>query len=243
MEKTSSILYSMHNISVEQSSGPPLIEIALQRMKRSIVACDLEPGFKLKVDVLSKEYGISSSPIREALNRLAQEGIVHSSDNKGFRVAPISIQDLHEISRLRILLEGEALSESIERGDDAWEGNVLAAYHRLNMIEKRIGNGPIALDDDWAERHKAFHFALFSACTSPLLLGMIDSLFDRAERYRRYSALHRQTERHKSNEHQSLMKAALARDKDKASALLRRHIDHTKNSVSDALARQQASLQ
>ena len=177
------------------------------------------------------------------MNRLAQEGIVNASDNRGFRVAPISVEDFHEISRIRSLLEAEALADAIELGDDAWEGDVLAAFHRLNVVEKRLGSGPVALDDEWAERHKAFHFALFSACRSPLLLGMIDSLFDRAERYRRFSALHRQTERHKSNEHQALMKAALGREKEKAIKLLRQHIDRTKDSIGDAVARQLATLQ
>jgi GntR family carbon starvation induced transcriptional regulator len=233
----------MENLLAEPAPGTSLIEVALQRMKRSIVNCELAPGSKLKVDALSKAYGLSSSPIREALNRLAQEGVVHVSDNKGFRVAPISVADFNEISRVRNLLEGEAFSDAIEYGDDVWEGNVLAAFHRLNMVEKRLGSGPVALDDEWAERHKAFHFALFSACPSPLILSMIDSLFDRAERYRRFSAMHRQTERHKGNEHQALMKAALARDKEKAVKLLRHHIDRTKESVCQAIERQQAVLQ
>jgi DNA-binding GntR family transcriptional regulator len=232
----------MENLA-ESTPGTSLIEVALHKMKHSIVRCELPPGTKLKVDALSKAYGLSSSPIREALNRLAQEGIVHASDNRGFRVAPISVEDFDEISRVRGLLESEALSDSIEYGDDAWEGNVLAAFHRLNVVEKRLSSGPVALDDEWAERHKAFHFALFSACPSSLILGMIDSLFDRAERYRRYSALHRQTERHKGNEHQTLMKVALSRDKEKAVKLLRQHIDRTRDSVRQAIERQQATLQ
>lgn len=223
--------------------GTSLIEVALHKMKHSIVRCELAPGSKLKVDTLSKTYGLSSSPIREALNRLAQEGIVNASDNKGFRVAPISVEDFDEISRVRVLLESEALSDAIEYGDDAWEGNVLAAFHRLNVVEKRISSGPVALDDDWAERHKTFHFALFAACRSQLILSMINSLFDRAERYRRYSALHRQTERHKGNEHQALMKAALSRDKEKALKLLAQHIERTRDSIRQAIERQQATLQ
>jgi DNA-binding GntR family transcriptional regulator len=72
---------------------------------------------------------------------------------------------------------------------------------------------------------------------------MVDSLFDRAERYRRFSAMHRQTERHKSNEHQLLMEAVLARDHDKAVGMLRRHIEHTQDTVTEAILRQQATLQ
>jgi DNA-binding GntR family transcriptional regulator len=225
------------------AAGSSLIEVALSKMKHAIVCGELGPGTKLKVDALSKAYGLSSSPIREALNRLAQEGIVTASENKGFRVAPISVEDFRDITRLRRLLEGEALADAITYGDDQWEGDALAAFHRLSVVEKRMGNGPLALDEDWSARHKAFHFALFSGCPSKLLLGIVDSLFDRAERYRRFSARHRQSVRHKNNEHQELLDAALARDKDRAVALLREHIGHTETSISEAILRQQATLQ
>ena len=228
---------------IENTPATPLIEVALKRMKHAIVACELLPGTKLKVDALSKAYGLSSSPIREALNRLTQEGVVTAFENRGFRVAPVTMRDFDEICRLRILLESEALKDAMELGDDAWEGNVLAAFHRLSALEKKLGPDPVALSDDWTARHKTFHFALFSACRAPLLLNLIDSLFDRAERYRRYSALHRLSPRHKSGEHRNLMNAVLARDKEKALELHRKHIVGTRNRLAEVLERQSATLQ
>ncbi|MFP6850942.1 MAG: GntR family transcriptional regulator [Pseudomonas sp.] len=220
-----------------------LIEVALQQMKKSIICCEMAPGEKLKVSELSQVYGLSSSPIREALNRLAQEGIVEASENKGFRVAGLSVEDFRQITHLRRLLECEALAEAIRHGDDAWEATVLGAFHRLGVVEKRLNSISVALDDGWSERHKAFHFALFSACPSPMLLRLIDSLFDQAERYRRFSALHRKVERHKGNEHQKLMDAALARDVDGAVALLDKHIGGTLSHVTDVLLQQHSTLQ
>ncbi|MNC27946.1 HTH-type transcriptional repressor CsiR [compost metagenome] len=120
---------------------------------------------------------------------------------------------------------------------------MLGAFHRLNLIEKKLGTGVLVLDDDWSTRHKAFHFALFAACPSPLMLKMIDSLFDRAERYRRFSAKQRIRQRHKGNEHQDLMDAALARDSEKAVTLLRNHIQNTLERTIEAIERQQATLQ
>lgn len=224
-----------------QSSS--LIDTALQQIKRTIICCELPPGEKLKVAELSKLYGLSSSPIREALNRLTQEGIVTASEKRGFRVAAMSVEDFREITRLRCLLESEALADAIEYGDDGWEANILGAFHRLSVIEKKLGKTSVALDDDWAARHKAFHFAIFSACPSPLLMGMIDSLFDRAERYRRFSARNRVTKRSKEGEHRQLMTAALARDTEQAQHLLKRHINGTLGNVAEALERQQATLQ
>ncbi|HBO3146297.1 GntR family transcriptional regulator [Pseudomonas aeruginosa] len=220
-----------------------LIEVALQQMKHSIICCELAPGEKLKVAELSKAYGLSSSPIREALNRLAQEGIVEANENKGFRVAGLSLDDFEQITRLRTLLEGEALADSIRLGDDVWEAQVLGAYHRLGVVEKKLGSVGVALDDDWSSRHKAFHFALFAGSQSPLMLGIIDSLFDRAERYRRFCALRRTVERRKGDEHKKLMEAALARDSDKAVGLLQAHIRNTLSRVADVLKQEHSTLQ
>jgi DNA-binding GntR family transcriptional regulator len=225
------------------SNGVPLIDVAFARMKTSIIRCELEPGTRLKVESLSKAYGLSSSPIREALNRLAQDGIVQATENRGFWVAPISIDDFRDITRLRILLEHEALTDSIEHGDEEWEVAVLTAFHRLSLVEKRLGSGPVVLDDDWSERHRAFHMALLSATPCTLLTGMVESLFDRAERYRRYSALHRTEPRHKNSEHEILMKAAIDRDADKAARIQRKHIEGTLGRVVAALEQQLATVQ
>lgn len=228
---------------MQNQPGGSLIEVALQQMKKSIICCELAPGEKLKVAELSQSYGLSSSPIREALNRLAQEGIVEASENKGFRVARLSVGDFQQITQLRRLLECEALAEAIRHGDDSWEADVLGAFHRLKVVEKRLGTVAVALDDDWSERHKAFHFALFSACPSDMMLRLIDSLFDQAERYRRFSALHRRVERHKGDEHQQLVDAALSRDINASVELLGNHIGGTLKHVTDVLLQQHSTLQ
>ncbi|MBC3503334.1 GntR family transcriptional regulator [Pseudomonas sp. SWRI59] len=228
---------------MQNQQGGSLIEVALQQMKKSIICCELAPGEKLKVAELSVSYGLSSSPIREALNRLAQEGIVEASENKGFRVARLSVDDFQQITQLRRLLECEALAEAIRHGDDAWEADVLGAFHRLKVVEKRLGSVSVALDDDWSERHKAFHFALFSACPSDMMLRLIDSLFDQAERYRRFSALHRSVERHKGDEHQQLIDAVLSRDINASVELLGNHIGGTLKHVTDVLRQQHSTLQ
>ncbi|SEG88254.1 GntR family transcriptional regulator [Marinobacterium lutimaris] len=218
-----------------------LIEVAFQQMKKAIICCELAPGEKLKVANLSKSYGLSSSPIREALNRLSQEGVVVASENRGFRVSSLTIDDFEQITRLRCLLECEALVDAIENGDDAWEADVIGAFHRLRVAEKKLAGRSVVLDDDWTERHKAFHFALFSACKSDRLLRLIDSLFDQAERYRRYSALHRTAVRNKSDEHQRLMDIALERDAKGAAELLDAHIRGTLKNVTAALRLQESA--
>lgn len=214
----------------------PLVDQAFRQLRRDVLTGNFDAGAKLKLEDLQTAYGFSSSPLREALSRLAQEGLIRADERRGFRVAPISAEDLADITRMRVMLDIGALRESIEHGDDVWEARVVAAYHRLEKTEARLGDAPVVLDDHWTELHTAFHMALISACPSERMRAWGASLFDQAERYRRYSARFRKTARRKSNEHRKIMDATLRRDADTACALLEEHILSTQRNVLAALA-------
>lgn len=218
-----------------------LTEIAFRRLRHDVLAGHLPAGARLKLDTLQQQYGLSSSPLREALSRLSQEGLVRADERRGFRVASISLDDLEDITRMRLMLDIEALEESMAVGDDAWEAAVVAAYHRLEKIENKLGDGPTVLNDDWSDLHHGFHMALIAACPSDRLRRWSASLFDQAERYRRVSATGRQTGRRKSNEHKKIMDAVLRRDKLVACSLLQDHIKSTRRNVEAALQASPAS--
>jgi DNA-binding GntR family transcriptional regulator len=213
------------------ADSPPRVEQAFGRLRKDVLTGIYPAGVKLKVEDLQEAYGFSSSPLREALSRLAQEGLVRADERRGFRVAPITAEDLADITRMRLVLDVQALAESIQLGDDAWEASIVAAYHRLEKVESRLGDGPLQLDDEWGSLHREFHLALLAACTSERQLKWSASLFDQAERYRRYSARNRTTSRRKSNEHKKIMDASLRRDEETACALLQDHILGTQRSV------------
>lgn len=213
----------------------PVAEQTYQRLRAAIIRCEFEPGDRLRVEDLTRRFGVSNSPIREALSRLAQQGLVRAIENRGFRVAGLTPEGVNDLVRVRLMVESEALADSIAHGDDAWEASVVGAAHALALVERRLGDEPRALDDEWSVRHRAFHLSLYGACTSPLLLDMVDVLFDNAERYRRWSSKHRQAPRRKNDEHQKLVAAVLARDPAKATDLLRRHVSRTGQLVSAML--------
>ena len=227
--------FNLQTASRDAEVQPPLTEIALRRLRQDVLSGSLAAGNKLKLDVLQKHYGLSSSPLREALNRLTQEGLVRLDERRGFSVVPLSLEDLADITRMRLLLDVEALHESIARGDDAWEAAVVGAYHRLEKAEGKLPDGPVVLNDEWSQLHRSFHMALVAACPSERLLVWSGSLFDQAERYRRASARLRKTARRKSNEHKKIMDAALRRDAQTAGELLAEHIRSTKKNVEIAL--------
>lgn len=221
------------------AAEPTLAEKAYLLLRQAIVRAELLPGDKLKIDVLQREYEFSSSPLREALNRLSAEGLVVAELNRGFRVAPVSLDDLQDIAALRVVLEREAVEASIADGGDDWEARIVAAFYRLEREEKRLFEETLPLNEEWSQRHRDFHMALLSGGKSQRLINMCTSLFDQAERYRRLSAIYRTAKRNKSDEHRKLMDAVLSRDPVKAAQHLREHVMQTAANVANAMQARQ----
>jgi GntR family transcriptional regulator, carbon starvation induced regulator len=194
-------------------------------IRRDILTARMMPGEKLRFEKLRARFSASMGTLREALVRLQAEGLVEGGVGRGFRVAPVSIEQLADIERLRIMLETDALRASIISGSEVWEAEVLAALHIVSRIED---SGDITrLDDEWEERHRAFHLKLLSACGSPWMMHFCRVLFDQSSRYRRLVTMF-EPPKLRSDEHRAIVDAVLARDADKACRLLIEHIKSTR---------------
>jgi GntR family transcriptional regulator, carbon starvation induced regulator len=202
----------------------------LQRMRADIISCALKPGAKLRFEALRDMYEVSSSTLREALSRLVAEGLVISEDQRGFVVAPVSIDDLNDLTNVRVLIERECIGLAIKHGNDDGEADILGAFHRMDRLQNRLGSN-YYLSSDWAKLHGDFHFALVAGCGSPNLLGIRQKLFERAHRYRRMSSQFRPQWRAKDVEHKMIMDTVIARDTAKAQELIDRHIRETTENV------------
>ena len=231
-------LIFMHNLKIMQeiATNTTVSEQAFQTLRLDVLSGRHAPESKLKVDALQQHYGFSSSPLREALNRLVQEGLVKADERRGFRVAAMTPDDLADITKMRLLLDVTALHESIQHGDDAWESNIVASFHRLEKIESRLPQGPVVLDAEWSQRHRDFHMSLIAACPSERQLAWSMSLFDQAERYRHFAARNRTVLKKKDAEHRALMKAVVRRDAATAAQMLSEHIASTQTNVLAAFA-------
>ena len=137
-----------------------------ERIKHDIIFGVLAPGSKLKLSGLKTQYSASVSTLRETLNRLASDGFVAAEEQRGFFVTPVSPEDLIEIANLRVLLECHALRESIKNGDTEWEGEVVAAYHKLSLIERQLHVGDETEKEKWKRYDWEFHQALVKSCNS-----------------------------------------------------------------------------
>ncbi len=194
-----------------------------QQIKRDIIFGELAPATRLKLDWLRERYGASVSTLRETLSRLASEGFVDAQDQRGFFVTPTSRDDLIELANLRILIECHALRLSVEKGDTDWEGNVVSAYHKLNLTEKKVDAGDTSLKEDWKRYDWNFHLALIEACGSQNLLSLHSVLYDKYLRYQMLVLTYRGEQA--IDEHRDILDAALSRDVDLAAESLRTHIE------------------
>lgn len=201
-------------------------KVVYEALRSDILEGRLKPAHRLKLAMLGDRFSVSMSVVREALTRLTEQGLVVSSPMRGFMVMPLSVKDLLDITQTRIRLETMALRDSIERGDVAWEGRVLAAHHALNRAPEPRASAETAAD--WRQCHRAFHQALLGGCGSQRLQALANGLRDSAEIYRSWArSLARDGSRDLAAEHRCIMELTLASDADAAAAALAAHIERT----------------
>lgn len=217
----------------EPANARTLAEHAYAALREDIQAGRLAPGTKLRTSVLKARFGVSQGTIREALTRLVGDALVTLEEQRGFRVAPVSATDLHDLIELRKLVEGEGLARSIRLGDDSWEGAVAGVFHELQRVEARLATAIksgdkaaiAATSTVWEEINARFHLSVISACGSPRLLKLYADLYDQTARYRTVRFLHHgHTLRSVDDEHRAIFDAVLARDVAAAQAASAQHL-------------------
>src|SRR5262249_30348231 len=135
-----------------------------------ILAGRLHPCERLKINDLSTKLRVSPGAVREALSRLAAEGLVVLESRKGFSVAPICFDHLHDLTRLRIEVETTCLRSAIPNGGPDRERLVQSAPQRLPTASGHAEEAGTYDSDGWADVHRDYHAALVDACDKPWLL-------------------------------------------------------------------------
>jgi DNA-binding GntR family transcriptional regulator len=198
-------------------------------LRAQILAGKHAPGAKLSPRAIASASKVSLSVVREALARLAEQGLVVAEPQFGFTVVPLDIDDVRDITKLRVLIECATLRDAVEHADIEYEARVLASHHRLARTPPYEDECIGILTEEWARAHAQFHAALLSGSPSPRLRDLAATLRETAELYRRWSGClsGQQARRDVPAEHRALMQAALDRDVDRAVALLTDHINTT----------------
>jgi GntR family carbon starvation induced transcriptional regulator len=211
-------------LSGQNPSAATLAEAAFARLRADILSAKFRPGEKMHVERLRGEYGVGATPLREALSKLSSLALVVAEGQRGFRVAPVSIENLLDITKTRAWVEAAALRAAIAAGDRHWEAQIIAAAHRLKTCPKNDG---ARLSDEWYRENREFHDALVGACNSRQTMAFRAQLYDLSDRYRRLSVRSGLSGRDFDAEHQRIMDAALARNADAAVAFTVEHFVET----------------
>ena len=206
------------------SSPPTRAAWVDQLLRRAILTGELAPGEKLYGEKLAERWGVSPTPLRESFQRLAGEGLVVIEPQRGARVAPIDAATAVHVYDLRLLLDPAALRSSMAAGadDSTFADDVDEALRRLMLRHRNA----VAFHD----AHRAFHLALVSRCSNPLMLQQVTQLLDQSQRYH----VLRLTGPRVGDpvaEHRELAHAVTTGDVETAITVLTEHLGHTRAAI------------
>jgi GntR family carbon starvation induced transcriptional regulator len=203
-----------------------LAEITSERIRGDIIAGTFKPGERLMMEALSERYGISMSPLREALAGLAAEQFIVFEGHRGYQVGAMSVEDLHDLTETRKLLEADIVRLALRHGDEVWEGKVIGAYHLLAHTEEEIITTRRRDDTEWEVRNAAFHDAISEACPLRWLKSLRGQTFLQAQRYRYLAWSVLPDPAAIAAEHLEILEAAIARDESRLISAMNTHIDN-----------------
>jgi DNA-binding GntR family transcriptional regulator len=200
-------------------------------VRRDIARGVLPAGETINQEELARTVGVSVTPLREALRRLAAEGFVVLAAHREARVSPLSAEEERNLRELRAPLESLAVRLAADR---------IAPEQRTALQE--LARQLVPLDEQADEHaldvHRRFHATLWESSHNPLLTGTLDLLWDRADRYRRQGlgALRGSGTRRTADfeQHFELVELVLAGDGERAAELMQRHVEHSLPGVAPA---------
>lgn len=201
-----------------------LTERAYLSLRLDIVRGSLAPGERLRVEHLKDRYEVGAGTLREALALLVSDALVTVEGQRGYRVSEISLNDLKDLTDTRVMLETDALRQSIRLGTPQWEADLVEAFEVLTKAEQQDGG---LKAQQWELANQRFHEALISAHRSPWSKYLLGILYRHGERYRHVAIQMGATQtvqRDVHAEHASIFQAALARQEARAALALEAHI-------------------
>jgi len=189
-------------------------------MSSQIVAGEIAPGTVLTVPTLAADFGVSATPVREAMLNLARRGFLSPIRNRGFRVTDVSLEELRQLSEVRTLLEAPPMRDIAGRLDEG------EAQRLLELADEILEAGHQGRFQDYLETDTQFHLALLELTGNPHLVSLVRELRQQT----RLIGLKQLAESGgldaSAREHTELIRLLLAGDGPGAEALMRRHIGH-----------------
>lgn len=196
-------------------------DYAYRQVRERILSGELHPGAVIQQRELASRIGISTTPLREALRRLKSEGLVELDAHRDARISPLRAEEARDLLELRKSLDPLAAGLAAQRRTNADIQQIRAAHAVLEPLPSQPAIEQLVA-------HRNFHAAIYRASHNDLLIDSLESLWDKADRYRRLAL---QTDRGqaardiKAREHQMLLEHIVAGDTAEAAKVMCAHID------------------
>lgn len=195
------------------------VEFIAEELRSAIMSGSLEPGDQLGEADLAQHFAVSRGPLREAMQRLVSEGVLHAIANRGVFVSELTLEDMEDVYRTRSIIERGALEAVLSDRREELHAAVAPVVERMRDAAAR-GDGPAVSDAD-----QSFHETLVECSRSPRLIRamrtlLVESRMCLGELRTTYVDLETQV-----HEHEALAEAFLSQSPAKAKAFLRAHLD------------------
>jgi DNA-binding GntR family transcriptional regulator len=195
-------------------------DFAYTRVRELILSGALEPGAVINQAILAREIGISTTPLREALRRLMQQGLVELDAHRDARVTALNAEEARDLLEIRRSLDPLAAALGAERRTTEDIAELRASLDGLDVLPDNPTLAHLVA-------HRRFHAAIYHASHNTRLIGMLDGLWDTADRYRRHGLqVERSLEERsaKTQEHRLLCQAIVEGDAETASEIMLAHV-------------------
>ncbi len=205
----------------------------VHRVRERILSGAVPPGGPVRQDALAAELGVSKIPLREAMVRLEQEGLLRSQTNRGYFIPPLDPGEAREVYALRLKLEPDSASLAARRATEPDRRGARAALEALEAAMKaRNGVG---------ELNRAFHLALVRPAGEPLTFAILERLHILSERYVRKHLEPFGRGARANAEHRELLEAWVEGEADRVADLTRAHLLETLDDLLGQLPQAHAS--
>ncbi len=200
------------------------VDVVYDEVRARIVEGELRPATAINQERLASELGISTTPIREALRRLESEGLVRPAAHREVVVTPLDPDEMVAVYEVRETLDAMAARLAAEHCTD----------EDRERIEQAMRGVADAADEDVVRANRALHSAIYRASHNPVLVELLESLWDRSERYRRF-VIDIAVDADARGEHAALTDAVLSGHAAEAERLMRAHVRATREMLEQRL--------
>ncbi len=209
-----------------------LTDEAYRVLRRRIIRCEMPPGMRITEAQLVEQLGIGKTPVREAVARLVQEGLIHNTPPRGQEVSPVTLHDVHEIFSLRMVIEPATVEMAARRVDP----------DQLRRLDELCAAAGYAVGDDESleQHHRAnreFHVMVAHATGNRRLTQITARLMDESERMFHLGLMFHDRSDEVRHEHRALVDALIAGDGERARQIAVDGIEAARRMVIEALLR------